>query len=48
MVSTDIEKMAVIKVQEEILRNKEYLSEYINSNDKTPMWDGNIYVYYKK
>lgn len=45
MVSTDIEKMAVIKVQEEILRNKEYLSEYINSNDKTPMWDGNIYVY---
>lgn len=45
MVSTDIEKMAVIKVQEEILRNKEYLSEYINLNDKTPMWDGNIYVY---
>ena len=45
MVSSDIEKMAVIKVQEEILRNKEYLSEYINSNDKTPMWDGNIYVY---
>lgn len=45
MVSTDIEKMAVIKVQEEILRNREYLSEYINSNDKTPMWDGNIYVY---
>ena len=45
MVSTDTEKLAVLKVQEEILRDGEYLSEYINSNDKTPMWDGNIYVY---
>ena len=47
MNSTDIEKIATNKIEELILKNSEFLSPYINSNDKTPLWDGNIYIYNK-
>ena len=47
MDSTDIEKIATNKIEELVLKNSEFLSPYINSNDKTPLWDGNIYVYNK-
>lgn len=47
MDSTDIEKIATNKIEELVLKNSELLSPYINSNDKTPLWDGNIYVYNK-
>lgn len=40
-----IEKIARNIVEREILRFDECLSPYVNSNDKTPSWDGNIYVY---
>lgn len=45
MNSVDIEKFATNKVEELILKNSAFLSPYINSNDKTPLWDGNIYIY---
>lgn len=45
MTTTDIEKIATNKIEEEILKNSDCLSPYINSNDKTPLWDGNIFVY---
>ena len=45
MNSTDIEKIATNKIEELVLKNSEFLSPYINFNDKTPLWDGNIYVY---
>ena len=45
MNSVDIEKFATNKVEELILKNSDFLSPYINSNDKTPLWDGNIYIY---
>lgn len=41
----DIEKIATNKIENEILKNSEYFSPYINSNDKTPFWDGNIFIY---
>ena len=47
MNSTDIEKIAINKIEELILKNSEFLSPYINSNDRTPLWDGNIYIYNK-
>lgn len=47
MDSTDIEKIATNKIEELVLKNSKFLSPYINSNDKTPLWDGNIYVYNK-
>ncbi len=40
-----IEKTATNIVEREILKYSECLSPYINSNDKTPVWDGNIYIY---
>ena len=43
--SGDIEKIATNKVEELILKNSEFLSPYINSNDRTPLWDGSIYIY---
>jgi len=47
MNSTDIEKVATNKIEELVLKNSEFLSPYINSNDRTPLWDGNIYIYNK-
>lgn len=47
MNSTDIEKMATNKIEELILMNSDFFSPYINSNDRTPLWDGNIYIYNK-
>lgn len=40
----DIEEIAVQRVKREILKY-DCLKDYINSNDKTPMWDGEIYIY---
>ncbi len=40
----DIEEVAVQRVKREILKY-DCLKDYINTNDKTPMWDGEIYVY---
>ena len=45
MTTIDIEKIATNNIEEEILKNSDCLSPYINSNDKTPLWDGNIFVY---
>ena len=40
----DIEEIAVERVKREILKY-DCLKYYINTNDKTPMWDGEIYIY---
>lgn len=40
----DIEGIAVQRVKREILKY-DCLKDYINTNDKTPMWDGEIYIY---
>ena len=45
MTTTDIEEIATIKVKEQVLKNNDCLRAFINENDKTPLWDGNIYVY---
>lgn len=39
-----IEELAVNAVKQEVLRNP-YLKEDIPTNDKTPSWDGEIFVY---
>ena len=43
--SFDIEKIATHKIEELVLKNRDFLSPYINSNDRTPLWDGSIYIY---
>ena len=40
----DIEEIAVQRVKREILKY-DCLKDYINTNDKTPMWDGEIFIY---
>lgn len=40
----DIEEIAVQRVKREIVKYA-CLKDYINTNDKTPMWDGEIYIY---
>lgn len=40
----DIEEIAVQRVKREILKY-DCLKDYINTNDKMPMWDGEIYIY---
>ena len=45
MNTTDIEEIAIIKIKEQVLRNNDCLRAFINENDKTPLWDGSIYVY---
>ena len=30
-----------------LIRRNPYLSPYVDENDKTPIWDGSIYVYSK-
>lgn len=40
----DIEEIAIQRVKREILKY-DCLKDYINTNDKTPMWDGEIYIY---
>lgn len=48
MSTEDIEKTAINILEHEILRYSDCLSPYINSNDRTPFWDGMIYVYNSK
>ena len=43
--SFDIEKIATRKIEDLVLKNRDFLSPYINSNDRTPLWDGSIYIY---
>lgn len=40
----DIEEIAVQRVKREILKY-ECLKDFINSNDKMPLWDGEIFIY---
>lgn len=44
MDKTDIEQIAVSTVQRRVNLTK-YLSSYLSDNDKTPSWDGFIYIY---
>ena len=41
--SRKIESLGVLKLSE-FINNNDLLQAYINSNDKTPMWDGEIHV----
>lgn len=43
----DIEKVATSAL-ENLLSKNPYLRAFINSNDKTPIWDGDIFVYKSK
>lgn len=45
MTNDDIEEIATNIIREQILRNNDCLRPFINDNDKTPLWDGNIYIY---
>lgn len=47
MNSTQIETFAVNAVKESILMS-DYLTPYINDNDKEPSWDGAVYIYKNK
>ncbi len=47
MTNTDIEEVATNIIKEQISRNRDCLRPFINDNDKTPFWDGNIYIYNK-
>ena len=40
----DIEEIAVQRVKREILKY-DCLKDFINSNDKMPLWDGEIFIY---
>lgn len=44
----DIEKLAVSKINDQVLQNSDCLTCYLNTNDKTPFWDGSIWVYDNK
>ena len=48
MSTFDVEKMGINKIEEQILRYSDCLSSYIDSNDRTPFWDGSIFVYSNK
>ena len=41
----DIEEIAVLTVKNEIVKYGDILVDYIDMKEKTPMWDGYIYVY---
>ncbi|KGK86564.1 hypothetical protein [Clostridium sp. HMP27] len=43
----DVEIAATSTIEKLISRNS-YLKTYIDSNDKTPIWDGNVFVYRNK
>lgn len=45
MNSTDIEETATNIIKNQVLRNKDCLKAYIDENDRTPLWDGGIWVY---
>lgn len=44
MDSSKIESMAIHRLKDIILQS-DILKEYLNENDKTPSWDGNIFLY---
>ena len=41
----DIEEIAVLAVKNEIIKYSDTLVAYIESKDKMPIWDGNIFIY---
>lgn len=41
----DIEEIAVLAVRNEIVKYSNFLTAYIDTKEKTPMWDGYIYIY---
>ena len=41
----DVEEIAVLAVRNEIVKYSDTLVAYIDTKEKTPMWDGYIYVY---
>ena len=41
----DIEEIAVLAVRNEIVKYSDMLVAYIDTKEKTPMWDGYIYIY---
>lgn len=45
MNSTDTEETATNIIKTQVLRNKDCLKAYIDENDRTPLWDGGIWVY---
>lgn len=45
MTNTDIEEFATNKIKEQVLKNNDCLRPFINDNDKTPLWDGTIFIY---
>lgn len=40
----DIEKLAVSAI-EDVMSRTDYIAPYVNSGDREPCWDGNLYVY---
>lgn len=48
MVSGDIGKVAVTKINNELLYYSDYLSGFVNKDDTIPLWDGSIYIYNNK
>ena len=45
MATSDTEEIATGIIKNQVLRNKHCLRAFVNENDKTPLWDGVIYVY---
>ena len=41
----NIEKIATMTVKNEILKYSDFLEDFISENDKTPLYDGTIFVY---
>ena len=41
----DIEEIAVLAVRNEIVKYSNFLTAYIDTKEKIPMWDGYIYIY---
>ena len=44
----DIEEIAELAVRNEIVKYSDTLVAYIDTKEKTPMWDGYIYMYIGK
>lgn len=45
MNSTDIEETATNIIRSQVLHNKSCMKAHIDENDRTPLWDGGIWIY---
>ena len=45
MNTKDLEEYAIARVKDLIHKNRDCMSSFMNENDKTPLWDGNIFIY---